>query len=88
MGIRFILNDFIAFKEFATVGQQIDHRSATIATYALCGFANLTSVAVQVGAIGALAPSRRPDLARLGFKALFAATLTNWMAASLVSLFL
>jgi len=88
MGTRLILNDFVAFGEFGAIGSQITPRSAIIATYALCGFANLTSVAVQVGAIGALAPERRPDLAKLGFRALMAATLANWMAACLAGLFL
>jgi concentrative nucleoside transporter, CNT family len=88
MGTRTILNDFVAFGEFGKIGSGVSARSAIIATYALCGFANLTSVAVQVGAIGALAPGRRRDLARLGFRALAAATLTNWMAASIVGIFL
>lgn len=88
MGTRLILNDFVAFDQFGSIGNQISARSATMATYALCGFANLTSVAVQVGAIGTLEPTRRHDVARLAFKALLAATLANWMASAIVGLIL
>ena len=64
----------------------IDPRSFIIATYALCGFANLSSVAIQVGGIGALAPSRKSDLARLGLRAVAAGTMANFMSASIVSM--
>jgi CNT family concentrative nucleoside transporter len=62
--------------------------SATIATFALCGFANFSSIAIQVGGIGKIAPSRRTDLAKLGFKALLVGTLANYMSATIAGLML
>ena len=64
----------------------IDPHSFTIATYALCGFANLSSIAIQIGGIGALAPNRRNDLARLGLRAMLAGTMANLMSASIVGI--
>ena len=61
-------------------------RSFTITTFALCGFANLSSIGIQIGGIGALAPSRRGDLAKLGFRAMVAGTMANLMSASIVSM--
>ena len=66
----------------------IAERSFTIATFALCGFANFSSIGIQIGGIGALAPSRKQDLARLGFRALIAGTLANYMAAAIAGLLL
>ena len=62
----------------------MDPRSATIATFALCGFANLSSIGIQIGGIGALAPNKKPDLARLGIRAMLAGTMANLMSASIV----
>lgn len=81
LGTRLVLNEFIAFKNLGQLRPQLDPRSFTIATYALCGFANLSSIAIQIGGIGALAPSRKSDLARLGAKAVAAGTLANFMSA-------
>jgi CNT family concentrative nucleoside transporter len=67
---------------------QIAERSYAIATYAICGFANFGSIGIQIGAIGALAPSRKKDLARLGFRALLAATLANYLSAAIAGIFL
>ena len=61
-------------------------RSVTIATFALCGFANLSSIGIQIGGIGALAPNRRNDLAKLGFRAMLAGTMANLMSASIVGI--
>jgi len=77
LGTRLILNEFVAFVDLGKIGSGLDPKSFVIATYALCGFANLSSVAMQVGGIGALAPTRRSDLARLGMKAVAAGTLAN-----------
>ncbi|MDX1582119.1 MAG: nucleoside transporter C-terminal domain-containing protein, partial [Thermoanaerobaculia bacterium] len=63
-------------------------RSFVISTYALCGFANLSSIAIQIGGIGALAPSRRGDLARLGVRAMLAGTLANFMTATIAGILL
>ena len=66
----------------------IDPHSFTIATYALCGFANLSSIAIQIGGIGALAPSRKSDLARMGLKAVAAGTMANFMSACIAGMLL
>ena len=67
---------------------QLDPRSFIIATYALCGFANLSSIAIQIGGIGALAPSRKSDLARLGLRAVAAGTMANFMSACIAGMLL
>ena len=66
----------------------LDPRSFTIATFALCGFANLSSIGIQIGGIGALAPNKRDQLAKLGFRAMIAGTMANLMSASIVGLLL
>jgi CNT family concentrative nucleoside transporter len=88
LGERLILNEFVAFVDLGRLGNALDPRSKTIATYALCGFANLSSVAIQVGGIGALAPSRKSDLARLGMKAVAAGTMANFMSACIAGMLL
>ena len=62
-----VLNEFVAFAQLGPLKSALDPRSFTIATFALCGFANLSSIGIQIGGIGALAPNRRDELARLGF---------------------
>ena len=81
LGTRMILNEFVAFVDLGKVKALLDPRSFVIATFALCGFANLSSIAIQIGGIGALAPSRKSDLARLGVKAMLVGTLANFMTA-------
>jgi len=88
LGTRLILNEFVAFVDLGTKVQQLDPKSFTIATYALCGFANLSSVAIQVGGIGALVPSRKSDLARLGLKAVACGTMANFMSACIAGMLL
>jgi CNT family concentrative nucleoside transporter len=78
----------VAFVELGPLKPQLDPRSFIIATYALCGFANFSSIAIQIGGIGALAPSRKPDLARLGLKAVAAGTMANFMSACIAGLLL
>jgi CNT family concentrative nucleoside transporter len=86
LGTRLVLNEFVAFLELAPLKGQLDPRSFTIATYALCGFANFSSIAIQIGGIGALAPSRKPDLARLGLKAVAVGSMANYMSACIAGM--
>lgn len=88
LGTRVILNEFVAFVDLGKVKDQLDPKSFTIATYALCGFANLSSIAIQIGGIGALAPGRKSDLARLGLRAVAAGTLANFMSACIAGMLL
>ena len=88
LGERVILNEFVAFKDLGKYQQQLDPKSFTIATYALCGFANLSSIAIQIGGIGALAPSRKSDIARFGIRAVAAGTLANFMSACIAGILL
>lgn len=88
LGTRLVLNEFVAFIELGKVKAQLDPRSFTIATFALCGFANLSSIAIQVGGMGALMPTRKSDIARLGLKAVMAGTLANFMSACIAGMLL
>ncbi len=88
LGTRMILNEFVAFVDLGKVRAALEPRSFVIATFALCGFANLSSIAIQIGGIGALAPSRKSDLARLGFKAMLVGTLANFMSAAIAGILL
>jgi CNT family concentrative nucleoside transporter len=88
LGTRLVLNEFVAFVQLGPMKAQLDPRSFTIATYALCGFANFSSIAIQIGGIGALAPSRKSDLARLGLAAVAAGTMANFMTASIAGMLL
>jgi CNT family concentrative nucleoside transporter len=88
LGTRFVLNEFIAFSQLGAMKAQLDPKSFTIATYALCGFANLSSIAIQIGGIGALAPNRKSDLARLGLRAVIVGSLANFMSASIAGMLL
>jgi CNT family concentrative nucleoside transporter len=78
----------VAFTKLGPLQPQLDPRSFTIATYALCGFANFSSIGIQIGGIGALAPNRRGDLARLGLRAVLAGTLANFMSAAIAGMLL
>ncbi len=86
LGIRMVLNELVAFSKLGPQRAALDPRSFTIATFALCGFANLSSIGIQIGGIGALAPNRKGDLARLGFRAMLAGTMANLMSASIAGL--
>lgn len=88
LGTRFVLNEFVAFIRLGEIQSAIDLKSKTIATFALCGFANISSIAIQVGGIGALVPSRKSDLARLGLKAVLAGSMANFMSACIAGLLL
>ncbi|HEV8347203.1 MAG TPA: NupC/NupG family nucleoside CNT transporter [Vicinamibacterales bacterium] len=88
LGTRMALNEFIAYSQLGPLKGQLDPKSFTIATFALCGFANFSSIGIQIGGIGALAPNRRHDLARLGLRAMFAGTLANFMTATIAGFLL
>jgi CNT family concentrative nucleoside transporter len=88
LGERLVTNEFIAFIDLGKIKNQLDPHSFAIATYALCGFANFSSIAIQVGGIGALAPSRKSDLARLGMRAVAAGTMANFMSACIAGILL
>jgi CNT family concentrative nucleoside transporter len=88
LGTRMVLNEFIAFAELGRLKETLDPRSFTIATFALCGFANFSSIGIQIGGIGALVPNRRHDLARLGIRAMVAGTLANFVTACIAAMLL
>ncbi len=88
LGTRMVLNEFVAYSQLGPLKASLDPRSFTIATFALCGFANFSSIGIQIGGIGALAPNRRHDLARLGLRAMFAGTLANFVTATIAGFLL
>jgi CNT family concentrative nucleoside transporter len=88
LGTRTIINEFLAFNELGKLKATLDPRTFSIATFALCGFANVGSIGMQIGGIGALVPNRRNDLAQLGLRAMLAGTMANLMSASIVSMLL
>ena len=88
LGLRTVTNELIAFQRLGPMKDALDPRSFTIATFALCGFANFSSIGIQIGGIGALAPNRKGDLARLGIRAMLAGTMANLMSASIVGIML
>ena len=88
LGTRMALNEVIAYIALGAHKATLLPRSFTIATFALCGFANLGSIGMQIGGIGALVPERRGDLARLGFRAMLAGTMANLISASIAGIFL
>ena len=88
MGTKMVVNEFVAYLDLVKIKDTLDPKTVAIVSFALCGFANFSSIAIQVGGIGELAPSRRSDLARLGFKALICGTLASYMSATLAGLLL
>ncbi len=88
LGTRMVLNEFIAYAQLGPMRDTLDPRSFTIASFALAGFANFSSVGIQLGGIGALAPERKADLARLGFRAMLAGTLANFLSATIAGILL
>jgi CNT family concentrative nucleoside transporter len=88
LGTRMVVNELVAFGQLGTMRAALDPRSFTIATFALCGFANFASIGIQIGGIGALAPGQRQQLARLGIRAMLAGTMANLMSASIVGMLL
>jgi CNT family concentrative nucleoside transporter len=88
LGTRMVLNELVAFSMLGPQKAALDPRSFTIATFALCGFANLSSIGIQIGGIGALAPNKKSELARLGIRAMLAGTMANLMSASIAGMLL
>jgi CNT family concentrative nucleoside transporter len=86
LGTRMVINELVAFSQLGPMKQALDPRTFTIATFALCGFANFSSIGIQLGGIGALAPNRKDDLARLGFRAMLAGTMANLISAAIVGI--
>jgi CNT family concentrative nucleoside transporter len=86
LGTRMVVNELVAFSQLGPMKTVLDPRSFAIATFALCGFANFSSIGIQIGGIGALAPNKRDMLARLGFRAMLAGTMANLMSASIVGI--
>ena len=88
MGIKLVLNEFVAYSRMADIVslQQLSPKAIVIATYALCGFANFSSIGIQIGGISPLAENRRSDIAKLGMKALLGGTIATWMTASIAGL--
>lgn len=81
LGTRMAVNEIVAFQQLHAASSGLDPRTVAIATFAVCGFANLSSIGIQIGGLGALVPERKPDIARLGALALIAATLANFSTA-------
>ncbi|HYO78607.1 MAG TPA: nucleoside transporter C-terminal domain-containing protein, partial [Thermoanaerobaculia bacterium] len=88
LGTRMVLNEFVAFVQLGNINATLSPKSVVIATYALCGFANFSSIAIQIGGIGSLAPTRRGDLARLGLRAMIAGTMANFMTGAIAGMLL
>jgi CNT family concentrative nucleoside transporter len=89
MGIKLVLNEFVAYLRMADLvgAHQLSEKAIVISTYALCGFANFSSIAIQIGGISPLAENRRSDIARLGLKAVLGGTIATWMTASIAGMF-
>jgi len=83
LGEKIILNEFVAYIDMADHIGQLSDRSKVIATYALCGFSNLSSIAIQIGGIGGIAPNRRADLSELGLKAMIAGSFACFQTAAI-----
>jgi CNT family concentrative nucleoside transporter len=88
LGTRMVINELVAYGNLGHLKDSLDYRTYTIATYALCGFANIGSIGIQVGGIGALIPNRRNEIASLGVRAMLAGTMANLMSASIVGILL
>mgnify|MGYP000594870738 FL=1 len=88
IGQKIVVNEFFAYANFVEIKDSLSAQTQAIITFALCGFANLSSIAILLGGIGSMAPNRRHDIAKLGMKAMIAATLANLMSAAIAGLFL
>ena len=88
MGEKLVFNEFIAYVDLTAIKDVLSEKSFIIASFALCGFANFSSIAMQIGGIGNLAPKRRPDLAKLGIKALICGTLASYLSAAIAGMLL
>jgi len=88
IGQKLVVNEFVAYIDFVNIKDSLSAHTQAIITFALCGFANLSSIAILLGGIGAMAPTRRTEIAKLGLKAVAAGSLSNLMSATLAGLFL
>ena len=90
MGTKMVINEFVAYSDLSPMIAQntLSAKSVVIASFALCGFANFSSIAIQIGGIGAMVPTRKADLARLGFKAMICGTMASYISASLAGILL
>lgn len=88
LGEKVAINEFVAYVHLAEIGEQLSERTVLILSYALCGFANFSSIAIQVGGIGGMAPERRSDLAMLGIKAVVGGSLAAFITACIANIFL
>ena len=88
LGQKLVINEFVAYVDFIANKEVFSEHSQAIITVALCGFANLSSIAILLGGLGILAPNRRQEIARFGLKAVLAGTLSNFMSATMVGVFL
>jgi CNT family concentrative nucleoside transporter len=86
MGKKMVINEFVAYSELVPIMKNLNPKTIVIVSFALCGFANFSSIAIQVGGIGEIAPSRRADLAALGFKAMICGTLASYMSATIAGI--
>jgi CNT family concentrative nucleoside transporter len=88
LGTKIVINEFVAYSDLSSIIKSgaLSAKSITIVSFALCGFANFSSIAIQVGGIGELAPERRSDLAKLGFKALICGTLASYLSATIAGI--
>ena len=88
LGTKFAVNEFVAYSDLSPMlaANLLEPKTLTIVSIALCGFANFSSIAIQVGGIGELAPSRRSDLAALGFKALICGTMASYLSATVAGI--
>jgi CNT family concentrative nucleoside transporter len=78
LGTQVMINEFVAYAKLGTYASSIEPRTSILATYALCGFCNLSSIGIQIGGISALVPERRGDLSRIGLKAMLAGAFATW----------
>ena len=85
-GEKIVLNEFVAYIDLGKQAAQLSSRTIAVVTFALCGFANFSSIAIQMAVTGSLAPNQRPTIARLGLRALAAGSLANLMSAALAGL--
>jgi CNT family concentrative nucleoside transporter len=83
MGTKMVINEFVAYLDLAKIKETLDPKTILITSFALCGFANFSSIAIQVGGIGELSPERRTDLAKLGMRALICGTLASYLSATI-----
>jgi len=88
LGERIVLNEFIGYLSLTSPNTHVDERSFVLATYALCGFANFASIAIQIGGIGSLVPDRRADLAKLGLRAMIGGLLASYLTATIAGILL